>query len=248
MKFSYIPFLEDSDKVIAGFTLKNTTYSAVAAKINGLNIGLNQLEEQKIVIENREKFFNSIGIELSEVTSASQIHSNIVFMVNEAGKIVSDVDALVTKERGICLLIQVADCAPIILCDEKNEVISVVHAGWRGAATGILTNAISEMAKLGANLKSLKMMIGPCIGFNNFEVGPEVAAVFPKAFSRKKANGKFLLNLKAFLKDQALELGLDEANIIVSDRCSVEDQENCYSHRREGNNAGRMGGFIYIKP
>jgi len=248
MSFAYLPFEENSASLIAGFTLKNPSYQVESATIQGLNIGLNQLEKHEIVFENRRLFFNSVRIADNKVSSAGQIHSNTIAFVEEAGFVVPEVDGLITNKKGICLLIQVADCAPILLSDQTNGIIAVVHAGWRGAATGILINMIHKMIDLGANTKYIKMAVGPCIGVDNFEVGPEVVNVFPKVFSKKKENGKYLLNLKMFLKNQALDKGLLIDNIQISSLCSVSEDAKCYSHRREGSLAGRMGGFIYLTP
>ena len=248
MTFSYLPFEENSSSLIAGFTLKNPLHQLEFATIKGLNIGLNDLEKHDIVLENRKQFFNSLGVAENNISSASQIHSNNIAFVEEAGIIVPEVDGLITNKKGICLLIQVADCAPILLSDQKQGIVAVVHAGWRGAAKGILVSMIQNMIDLGANTRNIKMAVGPCIDVDNFEVGPEVVDVFPKAFSKKKKNGKYLLDLKMFLKNQAVDKGLLNNNIHISSLCSVSDETECYSHRREGTSACRMGGFIYLKP
>lgn len=248
MNLNYLPFQEDSDTLIAGYTLKNPNYKTTNAAIDGLNIGLNDLEQHQVVFENRKFFFNSIGIDEDHISSASQVHSNDIAYVESPGQIVTNVDGLYTNKKGICLLIQVADCAPILLTDEKAGIIAVVHAGWRGAASGILVNMIEKMSSLGAIPNQIKMAIGPCISFENFEIGEEVAQVFPKSYSRQKKNGKYHLDLKLFLKEQAIEKGLNTDYIEVSEKCSVADINDCYSHRREKNKAGRMGGFIYLKP
>lgn len=246
MNFEYLPFKSAlNNDLIAGFTLKNPSHSLMSARINGLNVGLNQLEDQNIVHKNRKLFFISLGITVDKVSSASQIHSNNIAYVDQPGIIVPNVDGLYTDKKGICLLIQVADCAPILLCDNKKGIIAAVHAGWRGAASGILINMIQKMSDLGANCNDIQMAIGPCIGDSSFEIGAEVSQVFPKIYSRVQPNRKYLLDLKTFLKDQAIEKGLLANNIQVSDKCSVKDVDNCYSHRREGSYAGRMGGFIY---
>lgn len=248
MKFNYLPFQGNSKSLIAGFTLKNPNYKLAKATIGGLNIGLNDLENREVVFENRKLFFNSIGINEDCVSSASQVHGNDIAYVEKPGQIIQNVDGLYTNKKGICLLIQVADCAPILLFDDKAGIIAVVHAGWRGAATGVLINMIEKMTELGAIPNQIELAIGPCIEFNNFEVGEEVAQVFPKSYSKQKSNEKYLLNLKLFLKEQAIEKGLNSNKVQVSEKCSIADVNDCYSHRREKNKAGRMGGFIYLKP
>lgn len=92
-------------------------------------------------------------------------------------------DGVVTKERGIVLCIKTADCAPVLLYDDINHVIGACHAGWRGACQGIIENTIAVMCDLGAQKEHILALIGPCIGWWNYEVKEDFREAIEKASS-----------------------------------------------------------------
>ena len=65
-----------------------------------------------------------------------------------------------------------ADCVPIILYDEKNKIIGCIHAGWKGAISGIIENTLNKFKEINKNNKIIAA-IGPCIGNENYEVSVE---------------------------------------------------------------------------
>jgi YfiH family protein len=232
---------------IAGFTLLNASYRNPLAKFEGLNLGLNNLEDQTIVIENRDKFFQSIDIQLDQVASLKQIHSNKVLFVNQTGIQKEEADAMITSDAEICLLIQIADCTPILMYDPKKKLLAAIHAGWRGAINGIVVNTLQKLASLGCKFDTLQVAVGPCIGVKNFEVGYEVAMQFPNEFVDNSFGNKPHINLRAFIIDQLISQGICFSNVTDIDICTVDNIESCYSHRRQGISAGRMGAFIKLK-
>jgi YfiH family protein len=90
-------------------------------------------------------------------------------------------DAMATNRTGIALGILTADCAPILLCDTEARVIGAAHAGWNGAISGVTDSVVAAMARLGAQPKRIRAAIGPCIGQDAYEVGPEFEARFRAA-------------------------------------------------------------------
>ena len=97
-------------------------------------------------------------------------------------------DGLVTDRPGVVLGVMAADCAPVLLADGEARVIGAAHAGWKGALTGVVEATIVAMEKLGAKRERLKVAIGPCIGRDSYEVGPEFPAPF---LAQDEANGAF---------------------------------------------------------
>ena len=93
-----------------------------------------------------------------------------------------DVDALVTREQRLCLCISTADCIPVLLYDEKNQVIAAAHAGWRGTVGCIVGKTVETMKEYyGTDGKDVMACIGPGISLEAFEVGDEVYAAFEEA-------------------------------------------------------------------
>lgn len=95
-------------------------------------------------------------------------------MASEPG-IHGDADALVTRTRDLPIAIFTADCLGLVF--EGADVIGVAHAGWRGLDAGILEATVEAMRALGSSPH--RVTAGPGIRRCCYEVGPEVAAVFP---------------------------------------------------------------------
>ena len=123
-----------------------------------------------------------------------QTHSNKVKEIkknNFQNKIKSD--AIITKMRGYALGVVTADCVPILIYERKKKIIGCIHAGWRGAFSGIIKNTILKIRKKSPKNK-IYASIGPCIGEKNYEVDLK----FFKNFIKKSKNTKniFLKKMK----------------------------------------------------
>lgn len=150
--------------------------------------------------------------------------------------------------RGIS--VRVADCVPILLASGDGSAVAAVHAGWRGVVAGIAIEAVGELCeRCQHGPGELIAAIGPCIGPDEFEVGPEVLEAFVQAFGaaapiRNRPSGKGDVDLKVAVRLQLLRAGLDPSNIDVSDRCTARDADEFYSHRRDNGVTGRMAAII----
>lgn len=156
-------------------------------------------------------------------------------------------DAVITRVPGVLVGVQVADCVPILLYGRDSGAVAAVHAGWRGTASGIIKECLRRM---GENLESVLVAIGPSVRWCCYEVGEDVL----KAVSEQtgpgdyhtKREGRLCLDLPSANKHQAMTLGVPEGNIWMSDECTYCLPERYYSYRRLGASAGRQGGFIGI--
>jgi len=246
-KFSLIEpnLLSESDDVQAWFTLKNSEYGFEGSNIPGLNFGFNTSETKELVAANRLTLLSHLRLDPEWVAYADQVHSNRIKVVAEGGTYPST-DGLITQIPTLTLGIQVADCTAILLWDSTNRVIGALHAGWRGAAGDIVPMGIEKMVEQGANPRNIKAFVSPCISLKNFEVGQEVAVQFPDEFVDYEHYQKPHLNLKSFLKHQLVEAGIPKEQIEVSDRCTIEEADDFYSYRREGEKSGRMLALIQM--
>ena len=117
-----------------------------------------------------------------------QLHSDVVHRLDEAPSAKLEGDALMTNKSGLLLVIRTADCLPVLIVDEANRAVAVVHCGWRGTEKRILEKTIMAMGEAyGSKPAEMLAALGPCIGGSCFEVGPEVRdgflrAGFPEAF------------------------------------------------------------------
>lgn len=151
-----------------------------------------------------------------------------------------EADALWTGEPGLALCVVTADCVPVVMAAERR--LAVVHAGWRGIASGVVTAAARRLGGLAA------AWIGPAIGACCYEVGQEVAARVEAAsapgVSRPGPRGKPHLDLAAAVEHQLRRAGAHRVERIgPCTRCSPE---RLWSYRRDGAGSGRNLTFAWL--
>src|SRR6185369_609065 len=120
-----------------------------------------------------------------------QIHSTEVLTVGDArwtSPGAPKADGLVTDRPDVVLGVMAADCAPVLLADTTAGVIGAAHAGWKGALNVVVEATVVAMEKLGARREQVRAAVGPCIGRESYEVGPEFPAPF---LAQDEANGMF---------------------------------------------------------
>jgi hypothetical protein len=127
--------------------------------------------------------------------------------------------------------------------------VAAVHAGWRGVIAGVLPAAVAKLAEVGGcGAGELVAAVGPCIGFEHFEVGPEVLEAFVGRFGSdapiRRVGEKGRVDLIESVRRQLIEAGLDGERIDTTDRCTFRDADEFFSHRRDRGVTGRMAAFI----
>lgn len=246
--FSYITprALAGIKSIDAWFILKNQHYSSVGSRIEGLNLGFNTPDSEKTVIQNRSLLLSELDIDSEWIAYADQVHSNKIQVVGDGGTY-SSTDGLITTLPGLTLAIQVADCAAVLLWDTSNHVIGAFHAGWRGAIAGIIPKGVQSMVEQGGDREQIKAFVSPCLSQKNFEVGPEVAELFPPSFVDENSYRKPHVDLKGYLTHQLREEGINASHIEVREECTFDEADDFYSYRREGSESGRMVALIRMK-
>jgi YfiH family protein len=158
---------------------------------NVLNLGFTDWDTRESVLENRQHFFAALKTSDMRVIALRQIHSDIVYTVTglnspppaDAPK----GDALITNQPGFLLVVQTADCVPILLADKKRRAIAAIHSGWRGTLRRIAEKTLGRMQmEFGTRPQDVVAGLGPGIGQCCFEVGPEVAAEFEAKFQEAR--------------------------------------------------------------
>jgi hypothetical protein len=148
-----------------------------------LNLGLHVGDDPARVVENRRRAAALVGAELDDLVVAGQEHTHHVEVVGTADRgrgartlddVVPATDALVTEAVGPVLVTMVADCVPLVLYDPEAHVLAGVHAGWKGTTGRIAAATVQAMVGMGATPERLVVGIGPAIGADVYQVGPEV--------------------------------------------------------------------------
>ena len=219
-----------------------------------LNCGPGSKDKIKNIKKNIEKVCKKIGCNKKNLILLDQVHSNIVHNVNRVTKKKLKGDSLITGKKGIALGILTADCAPVFIYDPINNLISALHAGWKGAFKQIISKTIKKFKIKGSNLNDLIVVIGPCISKNNYEVKRDFLNKFiVKKKSNKNffnyKNNKIFFSLNDFIKKSFLDLGIKNIEIIKKDTYILSN--NFFSARRslkkKLNDYGRNISVIMIK-
>ena len=156
-------------------------------------------------------------------------------------------DALLTGQPGVALLVRTADCLPLVIADPSRGVVGVVHAGWRGLASGLPLRVIMAFRQLYHSApEALRVGIGPAIRSCCYEVGPEFAARFG-AFVQQR-QGRWMCDLIGVAVDQLQRGGVQRGQVIDSGRCTSCEAQQWFSVRREGDTTGRLTSLIAIRP
>ena len=152
-----------------------------------LNLGFTEWDRRETVIANRANFFKAIEAHEMRICTVKQIHSDIIHHVHSAmsapGTEAPTADALITRDRGVVLVVQTADCVPILLADTRTRSVAAIHSGWRGTLRRIAEKTLGRMrVEFGTRPEDVIAAIGPAIGQCCYEVGSEVAREFHSQF------------------------------------------------------------------
>ena len=158
-----------------------------------LNCGLGSKDKLEDVKKNIEIVCKKIGCNKNNLILLNQIHSNIVHKVDKIPKKKLKGDSLITNKKGIALGILTADCAPVFIYDPFNNLIGALHAGWKGAYKKIISTTLRKFKLSGSNFKDLIVVIGPCIGKENYEVKND----FLNKFIKQEISNKKFFKIKS---------------------------------------------------
>jgi polyphenol oxidase len=165
------------------------------------------------------------GLAALPFITAQQVHGKDVAVVDamvSGDKCFENCDGMITKERGVCLGIYVADCGAVFLVDPVRRAIGLVHSGKKGTELGIVANAIQTMtAKLGSSAADLVVQLSPCIRPPHYEI-----------------------DFATEIVRQCRDLGV--ASVHDSGICTACDLARYYSYRAEKGRTGRMLAFLAL--
>ncbi len=248
--------------VQAGFTLRGGGVSE--GPCASLNLALHVDDNPAAVHENRRRLVEQAG--LAEAPRwLRQVHGTRVVHGDAVQPDLTEADAVWSDRPGQVCAVLIADCVPVLLADRSGRCVAAVHAGWRGLAAGIIPQTI---ATLPAPAAALIAHIGPCIGRDAYQVGPEViqqiarAGVEPvcqpsaptsttvpaaasagdRAVDRAPDRSpRFQLDLAATAHAILLKAGVGQVS--TEDRCTCSDPSRFFSYRRDGI-TGRFAAYV----
>ena len=230
--------------------ISTTRVGGVSARPwRSLNLGDHVEDNPEHVQENRQRLAKSVGLVSERIGWLNQVHGTEVVELgpDNVGQ-TNTGDASFTRHPDIACAILTADCLPVILADREGTVVGAAHCGWRSLFGGVVENLVGEMAVVP---ETLQAWLGPAIGPDSFEVGPEVRDAFldhdscaVHAFKAEGARpGHFMADIYALATLRLNHLGV--SSVTGGGLCTVQDSDRFFSYRRDGR-TGRMATLIWL--
>lgn len=188
-------------------------------------------------LANRQKLVASLHLP-EEPLWLNQSHGNKVADAEREYVEPPVADAAYTRLSGKPLAVMVADCVPILVASRSGEEIAVIHAGWRGLASGVIGEAIDRFSS-----DELIAWIGPHIGPCHYEVDAAVRGQFDArtGFLKGRDEHHWMMDLSMIAGERLRRAGVHEVS--VAGACTFCD-ERFYSHRREPD-VGRFAALVW---
>lgn len=248
-----------SDKISARHMFTTRTGGVSEGVWASWNFGENRGDDPECVRENYRLAGEIFGCTADDFVVTRQVHEKTVLTASHEDRhtlgtaVPYSADGLVTAEKGLPLMIYIADCVPVLLHDAKAGVIGAVHCGWKSSVADILGVAVGKMIELGASAQNIHAAIGESIGKCCFECDDDVPNAVTKYLGGEveglfeaKPNGKTHVDLRGANKRRLLQLGLREENIDVSSECTMCKPEKYWSHRGTNGVRGSMAAVIML--
>jgi len=259
-------------RVHALFTTRSG--GASTAPFDSFNLGDHVRDDPVAVASNRARLHGVTG---ARPVFLNQVHGTAVAVLDADTPNGTEADACVSTQPGVACTTMVADCLPVLFTNKAGTVVAAAHAGWRGlagdgaesAGRGVLeatfdafAHAVQGMdrsASLESAAANTLVWLGPCIGSEAFEVGPEVREAFVSqhdsatgCFSPSSAPGKYRADLQALARLRLQALGITQVfgNDGTLAWCTVSQPSRFFSHRRDAlrlGSTGRMAACIWLR-
>lgn len=219
-----------------------------------LNVGGSVGDDPTHVAENRLRSFRLMGRDPASIHDVWLVHSTDIVYADAPHlleKPSTKADILLTDNPEVTLFMRFGDCTPIFFHDPVKQVIGISHAGWMGTLKGVATETVQAMRnRYGCNPEDIIAGIGPTIGVDHYEVGPEVISQFVSAFGGdadriiEVRNGSTYLDLWTANYIQLVNAGVRQVEI--SGICTACHLDDWFSHRAEKGKTGRFGALMAL--
>ncbi len=241
--------------ILVAFSTRRGGMSALP--VSGLNLGFHVGDRRHFVLNNRFKLLHALGLHPDSMVMGEQIHGAHVRVVDgqHAGRgawchkeALPHTDAMVTSTAGLVLAGCYADCVPVFIMDLAQRAIALVHAGWKGTAAHIAVKTYQIMRQFFVSKpEDCVAVIGPAIGPCCYQVDELVRRAMRSRWwwqSIHSCEGNFYRVDLALANQLQLEsLGITTQNSSICTSCD----QRFYSHRRDGDQTGRMLGLVSIR-
>jgi len=224
-----------------------------------LNVGGTVGDNIAHVQHNLRLIYDTLEVDGACACTVWQVHSADVVIAEERApgrQWLARADGMVTNRVGVPLTMRFADCVPILFYDPVQRAIGIAHAGWRGTVAQVGARTIRTMQlAYGTNPADVQAAIGPSIGPEQYQVGPEVVEAVRQAYGeaalkslvRQAQDGTFYLDLWAANRLGLERIGVQPQNIEVAGLCTATHVDEFFSHRAERGKTGRFCAVIALR-
>lgn len=206
----------------------------------------------------QKKLINESKESIDSLFFLMQTHSASVFVLENKSDLKKSIDlfryqgdAIITTEKNIGIGVVTADCLPIILFDQKNQAVGIVHAGWQGLSKKIISATILKMHEtFKTQPANVSAYLGPSAGVCCYEIQDDLLSHFPKNVFEKKIveirDGKNFLNTYRAGFLELLDNNILESSIEIKNSCCTICSPGYCSFRRQKENAGRQPTVVFL--
>ena len=213
---------------------------------DSLNLGAHCGDNLQHVEENRRRMFAAGGLPSYPVW-LEQVHGTAVLKLDGGPYASKRADASYCNVPGTVCAVMTADCLPVLFCNRAGTEVAAAHAGWRGLCEGVLEETVACFADSPENIMA---WLGPAIGPDAFEVGPEVREAFvqqlpitAEAFVPSRNPGKFMADIYKLARLRLAAHGVTA--VYGGGFCTVTDPR-FFSYRRSPR-TGRFASLIWLE-
>ena len=213
-----------------------------------LNTSLDVGDAPARVLENLARVRFQIGVGREALYACKQVHGAHIVEIAAGDDVeataAEQADGLFTSAAAVAVAVRTADCAPILLAVDDGSAVAAVHAGWRGAAGGAISGGVAALcARANVVPDRIVAAVGPCIGREAFEVGPEVVEAFRAVIDvdgivRAGREDRVHVDLAQACLRLLAQAGVTRAEHVGT--CTATDLERYFSHRAEKGSTGRQ--------
>ena len=210
----------------------------------------------------------------ASVYRVKQVHGNSVLKTQDIQPLVkssnhnfAEADGIITNDFNQSVWVASADCNPVLIADRQTKKVAALHAGWRGTAKRIISEAIALFQAEGSNLADLRVAIGPAIAGEVYQVGVKVAAEVgrsivedPEIADESIVNHLLAIDNSPLLPDehparvkldvrkvnqiQLLKLGLSNSQIAIAPFCTFQQPDYFFSYRKTNQKKVQWSGIV----
>jgi purine-nucleoside/S-methyl-5'-thioadenosine phosphorylase / adenosine deaminase len=187
----------------------------------------NLYKNNLILPDKISSYLKTQNFDLNNLYFCNQVHKNNIVFVNPSRHFYKTTDGLITNQKNLILTIRHSDCLPVFVYDSAQNIIALVHSGWKGANMQIVSKTIKRLIRYYySKPQDLQVKVGPhaqeCCYFFKKDWPHLILLQKPdwQPFIHKNRN-KYYLDISGYIKQNLINLGLKKESIRITQSCTI---------------------------